>query len=140
LLPQANVTQIPDAIQDLIGQVTSDFVRPVSRVGGKFRIYATTSYVDMIEGIEMDLDFNSDVKAIETRLTSVLVNKMSISESNEVHIFLPSGLPFVCGTLGGFFGIPWFSDGLRILYAIVTRRLGEDLLEAKIDEVCDFHA
>jgi hypothetical protein len=121
----------------VIGQVTSDFQSLATIAPGRFRIFATTSYSDMIEGFEVDLNLDYNPEQIKEIVLPLLQPKSKISEIPQLHLFLPGGLPFLNGTLREFLEVPQFEESLHILYVVVTRYIPDVLLSLRIDDICN---
>ena len=111
-----------------------------NQMDGKLRVYATTTYNDMVLGREMDMPGDSNREAVERRIRE----EFRIGDDKCVLLYLSGGLLFNerCGDhdlrLDDLFGELNMS---RKIYAVVVRQPpgGMDLLSNHVGEVCDCH-
>jgi hypothetical protein len=100
-------------------------------------MFATTNYADMIEGLEVDLALHLNRCPVNDILLPILERKGRVTGTPPLQIYLPSGIPFLSGTLEDFFGISTCNAALRILDVVVTRRIADAFLMRVINDVCD---
>jgi hypothetical protein len=101
------------------------------------RVFTTTSSKTIFEGFEVDLSLSLNLRQVNDILLPLVQGTAIVDGVVQLHIFLPSGLPFLSGTLSDFFKVPAFSQAQRILSVVITRRIADVLLSREFAEVCD---
>jgi ubiquitin-protein ligase len=91
----------------------------------------------MIEGFDVDLDVNRNVRQVNDTLLPILQSKSRVSGPPQLQIYLPSVIPFLSGTLREFFNVPVCANACHILYVVVTRPIADALLTREMNELCD---
>lgn len=102
-----------------------------------FMIYTTATVDSLLKGNKIIINMNDSYQKIHDKIKELIVsfNNNDIPEDFEMHIFLPSGIPFKKdSSLADFFGITFHS--WNKMYVIVTKKLG-NLIDKEITEPCN---
>lgn len=104
----------------------------------EFYVYSTKDYNSMTNPTKINLPLNSTYEDTEKEIRKSL----SIKKDLQLHIYLPSGIPFVKkygkknekNKLGNFFN--QFENAKHVLYAVITREINQKVLDDVVSEVC----
>jgi hypothetical protein len=120
--PRAHLQSVAGLNQNVIGQVTSDYVAPAATGVGEFRVFTSVNYESMTTGTVYKFDLTATPRVVIDKLLPD-VKKLSsdLPDQLQLHVSPPGGIPFTDRTLGDFFGVPDLPRSTRNLYVVVTR-------------------
>ncbi|OHT12150.1 hypothetical protein TRFO_18140 [Tritrichomonas foetus] len=100
-----------------------------------FYIYSTASVKSMTRGDKIKIDINSEYNSVSRTIFDFLKKKYPEVGTLQMHLFLPTGVPFLSGKISDF--IQYFPQYKPNLYAIFTNKIVDAVLNKTYEEVCD---